>query len=147
MLPLTILFGGGRRRRCDQSPKFSEFVDLPKSTCLGSWIYSKKAISCSSLLGDRLAIDCLSDSPLVHRMVFGWGSSSSSSTSSSSAKSDDPPPAPNREQRQACWDARDAYFGCLRKAGVSIPGKEGDACKRENVEYEKNCASAWVSYI
>lgn len=35
---------------------------------------------------------------------------------------------PDRNQRQACWDARDAYFACLDNLKVDVPGQEGRAC-------------------
>ncbi|RSH92667.1 hypothetical protein EHS25_008112 [Saitozyma podzolica] len=60
-------------------------------------------------------------------MVFGFGSSSGSSTSSSTNSSTPlPAEAPNREQRAACWTARDAYFACLDKNGVVQAGEEGE---------------------
>ncbi|KAG9077201.1 hypothetical protein FS749_010936 [Ceratobasidium sp. UAMH 11750] len=55
--------------------------------------------------------------------------------------------APNREERKRCWDSRDAYFGCLDRAGVVAPGREGGTCNAENKIYEKNCAASWVAYF
>lgn len=53
-------------------------------------------------------------------------------------------PAPNREERARCWQSRDAYFRCLDRAQVIVPGREGKACDAENKPYEKNCAASWV---
>ncbi|KAF7311902.1 hypothetical protein MIND_00201600 [Mycena indigotica] len=56
------------------------------------------------------------------------------------------PPLPTRQDRQACWDARDAYYACLDSAGVVRPGSEGPkVCRAENRVYERSCAQSWVS--
>ncbi|KAJ7052017.1 cytochrome oxidase c subunit VIb-domain-containing protein [Mycena amicta] len=55
---------------------------------------------------------------------------------------------PTRQERQACWDARDAYFVCLDSVGVVRPGSEGHkVCAVENRLYEKTCAQSWVTYF
>ncbi|KAK7017354.1 cytochrome oxidase c subunit VIb-domain-containing protein [Favolaschia claudopus] len=54
------------------------------------------------------------------------------------------PSPPTREERQKCWESRDAYFVCLDRAGVVKPGTEGKACSAENRLYEKTCAQSWV---
>ena len=64
---------------------------------------------------------------------FNWGSSSKEAG----------PPA--RQDRKKCWEARDAYFACLDKAGVIVPGEEGKACSAELSSYSQNCAKSWVS--
>ncbi|KAJ7871590.1 cytochrome oxidase c subunit VIb-domain-containing protein [Mycena leptocephala] len=64
--------------------------------------------------------------------------------SSESAAQDSPP---TRQERQKCWEARDAYFACLDKAGVVKAGTEGKACSTENRVYEKTCAQSWVTYF
>lgn len=71
---------------------------------------------------------------------MGWFSSSSSSDSASNSGA-----APDRSQRSQCWESRDAYFACLDKNGVQVPGQEGEACKKENNEYKGKCAGSWVS--
>lgn len=56
-------------------------------------------------------------------------------------------PAPTREARQACWEHRDVYFGCLDKESVAVPGQEGieSKCANEREIYGKECAASWVS--
>lgn len=71
---------------------------------------------------------------------MGWFSSSSSSEPATNSGS-----APDRSQRSQCWESRDAYFACLDKNGVQVPGQEGEACKQENNEYKGKCAGSWVS--
>ncbi|KAJ7678194.1 cytochrome oxidase c subunit VIb-domain-containing protein [Mycena polygramma] len=63
-----------------------------------------------------------------------------------SSASTDPTP-PTRDERQKCWESRDAYFACLDGAGVVIAGTEGKACASENRLYEKSCAQSWVTYF
>ena len=62
----------------------------------------------------------------------------------SSDKKAAPDPA-SRQDRQRCWDSRDAYFACLDGAQVVKPGDEGSACAAPKVQYEKDCARSWVS--
>ena len=62
----------------------------------------------------------------------------------SSGKSSDPKP-PARQDRQKCWESRDAYFACLDAAGVLKPGDEGKACESQRKTYEQSCAKSWVS--
>ncbi|KAF9525774.1 cytochrome oxidase c subunit VIb-domain-containing protein [Crepidotus variabilis] len=57
------------------------------------------------------------------------------------------PTAPNRENRQKCWETRDAYFECLDKAGVVKAGQEGSICRGEKQEYEGSCAKSWIEYF
>jgi cytochrome c oxidase assembly factor 6 len=66
-------------------------------------------------------------------------------TWSSSSKSMGDPPA--RQDRQKCWDSRDAYYACLDASNVLKPGEEGTACSRQLKEYEKNCAKSWVCLL
>lgn len=49
-----------------------------------------------------------------------------------------------REERQKCWQGRDAYFACLDKHGVLAPGEEGNKCSSPKKAYEKSCAQSWV---
>lgn len=54
-----------------------------------------------------------------------------------------------REERKACWEARDAYFSCLDKNKIldSIKDADGAAqnCGGETKAFERDCASSWVS--
>ncbi|EMR63917.1 hypothetical protein MGN70_009431 [Eutypa lata] len=61
--------------------------------------------------------------------------------------------APDRSERQRCWDARDGFWRCLDKHEVidSLSGEgkkiaERD-CAQENKVFERDCASAWVTYF
>jgi hypothetical protein len=76
--------------------------------------------------------------------MFGFGSSSSSSSSSSST-TPVAGAAPNREERAACWTARDAYFTCLDQNGVIAAGDDKGPCQREKKGYEGSCSRSWVS--
>lgn len=58
----------------------------------------------------------------------------------------EPAPAPTRSERQACWEHRDLYFGCLTKNKVAIPpgtdmsdgrGPIGKAAKEEQERLER----------
>ncbi|PPQ69291.1 hypothetical protein CVT26_001609 [Gymnopilus dilepis] len=68
---------------------------------------------------------------------MGWFSSSSKQDTS----------APTREDRQKCWETRDAYFACLDRVGVVKAGEEGNACSKEKKQYEGNCAKSWIDYF
>lgn len=63
--------------------------------------------------------------------------------------SDGAPIAPDRTQRQKCWEGRDGYFQCLDKNGIidsiTEKGKAEKACSSEGRKFEANCASSWVS--
>jgi len=78
--------------------------------------------------------------------MFGFGSSSSSSSSSSST-TPVAGAAPNREERAACWTARDAYFTCLDQNGVIAAGDDKGPCQREKKGYEGSCSRSWVSLL
>jgi cytochrome c oxidase assembly factor 6 len=52
--------------------------------------------------------------------------------------------APNREDRQKCWETRDAYYACLDSVSVVKAGEEGSACAAQKKSYEDNCAKSWV---
>ncbi|GAA6047022.1 hypothetical protein JCM3770_004156 [Rhodotorula araucariae] len=72
---------------------------------------------------------------------MGWFSSSASEgTPAASA-------APDRSARAQCWAGRDAYFACLDKNGVQVPGQEDSKCAKEDTEYRKVCAGSWVEYF
>lgn len=67
---------------------------------------------------------------------MGWFSGAGTSST--------PDPA-SRQDRQKCWDSRDAYFTCLDGARVVKPGDEGGVCASIKSAYEQNCAKSWVS--
>ena len=49
--------------------------------------------------------------------------------------------APNRTERQLCWDGRDRYFACL-----DANNEDASRCKSEKQGFEKNCAASWVGF-
>ncbi|EAU85237.1 hypothetical protein CC1G_06253 [Coprinopsis cinerea okayama7 len=65
----------------------------------------------------------------------------------SSSKSTEQEATTTRQNRQQCWDARDAYFACLDRQGVVKAGEEGNACASENKAYHENCAKSWIEYF
>lgn len=114
----------------------------------------------STSLHNKSDISCIDPQHLQHlpTMAFGFGSSSSSSSSTATtpALPDGAPPAPTREERKKCWTARDAYFGCLDRNNIIVPGEESKGpdgaetkvglCHGEQDAYSKDCAKAWVSH-
>lgn len=56
----------------------------------------------------------------------------------------DAPPFPSRQERKACWSARDTYYACLESKGVTEPGQEGRSCEATLKAYEGSCARSWV---
>ncbi|KII84373.1 hypothetical protein PLICRDRAFT_117928 [Plicaturopsis crispa FD-325 SS-3] len=64
-----------------------------------------------------------------------------------SSKPEAAPDAASRQDRQKCWESRDAYFACLDSAGVLIAGEEGNKCASQNARYEENCARSWIDYF
>ncbi|KAF5326989.1 hypothetical protein D9619_005029 [Psilocybe cf. subviscida] len=64
----------------------------------------------------------------------------------SSSKKEEPT-APNRQDRQKCWETRDAYYACLDSVGVVKAGEEGSACDVQKKFYEDNCAKSWIDYF
>ena len=84
---------------------------------------------------------------------MGWfGSSSAEQKKPEEATSLDGTYTPmKRNERKACWDARDAYFKCLDKNNILDAVKEGDAalknCPTENAKYEQDCATSWVCQV
>jgi len=59
--------------------------------------------------------------------------------------------APDRTGRQRCWEGRDSFFQCLANNGIIDSVKE-DAkarklCAPELGEFERVCASSWVSLL
>ncbi|KAJ7641201.1 cytochrome oxidase c subunit VIb-domain-containing protein [Roridomyces roridus] len=59
---------------------------------------------------------------------------------------EDPNP-PTRQERQKCWEARDAYFSCLDGEGIVMAGTESKACSSEDNVYHKTCAQSWITYF
>ncbi|KAF2433703.1 hypothetical protein EJ08DRAFT_606817 [Tothia fuscella] len=59
--------------------------------------------------------------------------------------------APGRLSRAQCWDARDGYNQCLDRNNILDAIKDKDtaekACGQESQNFEKNCASSWVTYF
>ncbi|KAK0222884.1 cytochrome oxidase c subunit VIb-domain-containing protein [Armillaria nabsnona] len=57
--------------------------------------------------------------------------------------------APLRQDRQKCYEFRDAYFACLDRAGVVKAGdeKSSGSCLTEAKNYEKSCAQSWIEYF
>ncbi|RKU44501.1 hypothetical protein DL546_005362 [Coniochaeta pulveracea] len=59
--------------------------------------------------------------------------------------------APLRTERAKCYVARDAYFACLDKNNIIDALKDekaaAKACGEESKEFEKDCATAWVTYF
>ena len=57
--------------------------------------------------------------------------------------------APDRSQREVCYESRDLFFGCLDKNNILDAIKEDDkarnVCSKEVVDYERDCARSWVS--
>ncbi|XP_055387976.1 cytochrome c oxidase assembly factor 6 homolog [Condylostylus longicornis] len=58
---------------------------------------------------------------------------------------------PGKEERQKCWDNRDAYWACLDKnapdhsstSGEKIP----DACAKLRKLFENSCPKQWVKHF
>lgn len=71
------------------------------------------------------------------RYSMGWWPFGNSSAQ------EDPTP-PTRQERQKCWESRDAYFACLDGVGVIRAGTEGKSCSAENRAYHETCAQSWV---
>ncbi|EPS44723.1 hypothetical protein H072_1281 [Dactylellina haptotyla CBS 200.50] len=59
--------------------------------------------------------------------------------------------APDRTERQKCWESRDLFFACLDKNDILDSIKESDAaskkCGAQLKGFEKDCASSWVEYF
>ncbi|KAI9654885.1 MAG: hypothetical protein M1831_005254 [Alyxoria varia] len=56
-----------------------------------------------------------------------------------------------REERQKCWEARDAYFTCLDKNNILDAIRDRDAaaqkCPKQSEAFAQDCASSWVTYF
>ncbi|KXT16430.1 hypothetical protein AC579_5144 [Pseudocercospora musae] len=87
---------------------------------------------------------------------MGWFSSSTSEQNAPpapEASKDGGYIAPDRTARAACWEGRDSFFKCLDRHDIIDSAKpEGDKkarelCSKELAEFEKTCASSWVTYF
>jgi len=87
---------------------------------------------------------------------MGWFSSSPSSTDQKLPSVESPKPskdggfiAPDRSARAMCWEGRDNFFACLDKNKIIDSVKESEKaaslCGSESAQFEKNCATSWVS--
>lgn len=47
---------------------------------------------------------------------------------------------PSKESREACWNARDAFWKCL-----DDNEENREKCLKQRAEFEKNCSKTWVS--
>ena len=58
--------------------------------------------------------------------------------------------APDRGQRELCYESRDILFGCLDKHDILDANREDEKmrklCPDQNVAYERDCARSWVSH-
>jgi len=72
---------------------------------------------------------------------MGWNPFSSSTSDEAVGA------APTRADRERCWEQRDIYFGCLDRAGVLVPGKEGEQCRAERDGFEANCVKSWIEHF
>ncbi|EOQ99618.1 Cytochrome c oxidase subunit 6B-like protein [Wallemia ichthyophaga EXF-994] len=52
-----------------------------------------------------------------------------------------------REERQACWSARDKLFDCLGSTPTSDNEEIKRMCPREFKAYEGACAASWIDYF
>jgi len=50
--------------------------------------------------------------------------------------------APNKSERQACWDGRDAYWNCLE-----AKDEDKSKCQEERKLFEGNCSNTWIKYF
>lgn len=50
--------------------------------------------------------------------------------------------APNSNQRQACWDARNRFWNCLDENGDNVV-----TCKKFQDEFETKCPRQWVWFF
>lgn len=60
---------------------------------------------------------------------------------------------PNRNERQVCWTARDAFFACLDEHNIVDATKDPGAaaarksCAEAAAAFEQDCSAAWVKYF
>ncbi|CAI5756219.1 unnamed protein product [Candida verbasci] len=61
--------------------------------------------------------------------------------------------APNKSDRQLCWDSRDRFFECLSANHIdnSLDQKQlknvESKCGTTKKEFESNCVSSWIKYF
>ncbi|KAE8752182.1 hypothetical protein FOCC_FOCC000975 [Frankliniella occidentalis] len=53
---------------------------------------------------------------------------------------------PDKERRQKCWDARDAYWKCLDDGSGERDQRE-DACKQLKQLLSDSCPPVWVKHF
>ncbi|KAM3421919.1 Cytochrome c oxidase subunit 6B-like protein new16 [Cercospora zeina] len=84
---------------------------------------------------------------------MGFFSSSSTQTTppAPEASKDGGYIAPDRSARAQCWEGRDAFFTCLERNGIIDSIREDkkarEHCAPELAQFEKTCASSWVTYF
>ena len=54
---------------------------------------------------------------------------------------------PDRNERERCWVARDAYFACLDAASIVLPGRDSTTCKEQKAAFDSQCSKTWVLQI
>lgn len=90
----------------------------------------------------------LSSSLLVEETM---ASSSSPSPLVSSSDTASAPLPPLRSSRAHCWEARDAFFGCLDRNNIvdSIRDKAGadEKCGMEEKKLRGECVASWVRSV
>lgn len=52
-----------------------------------------------------------------------------------------------REERQACWNARDQLFSCLGDKPTNDTDEIRKLCPKEFKKYEGACAASWIDYF
>ncbi|KAL3873448.1 hypothetical protein ACJMK2_036564 [Sinanodonta woodiana] len=50
--------------------------------------------------------------------------------------------APNRAERENCWNARDDYWDC-----VEAKTADNEKCKKLRKVFEESCSKSWVQYF
>ncbi|KAI9884904.1 MAG: hypothetical protein M1823_003311 [Watsoniomyces obsoletus] len=82
---------------------------------------------------------------------MGWFSTSTPTAPPKRVSADGTPEAPSRNDRQHCWEARDAYFACLDRHDILDALKDEAAanknCAGESQKFDMNCAQTWVKHF
>ena len=59
--------------------------------------------------------------------------------------------APDRAERNLCWEARDNFFACLERNGIVDSIKEDEkaraVCAGALAQFDKDCSASWVTYF
>jgi len=50
--------------------------------------------------------------------------------------------APTKEERAACWLARDDFWKCLDKSE-----EDATKCKQQRQQFESSCTNTWLKYF